>query len=109
MPSYFEMFALGATLFSYTNDQKGKGDDAMNSVNWTAGVVVALGDVGVPVAGECSGNLMSGNHHQVGVRFSHRQHIHAEARAHSGSASAFLDSIAFENLQYSLMQDRSYY
>lgn len=81
----------------------------MNSVNWTAGVVVALGDVGVPMAGECSGNLMSGNHHLEGVRFSHRLHTHAEARALSGRVSAFLDpNITYRqrqaNRRYTIVQ-----
>lgn len=52
MPTYFELFALGATLFSFkdnqnNNDQKEERSITMKKVNWNAIGVVVLGEAGL--------------------------------------------------------------
>jgi hypothetical protein len=52
MPTYFELFSLGATLFSFkdnqnNNDQKKERSITMKKVNWNAIGVVVLGEAGL--------------------------------------------------------------
>lgn len=52
MPTYFELFSLGATLFSFkdnqnNNDPKKERSITMKKVNWNAIGVVVLGEAGL--------------------------------------------------------------
>lgn len=44
MPTYFEMFALGATLFSSFDDQKEERRTTMKNDTWKAAAVATMGD-----------------------------------------------------------------
>ena len=44
VPTYFEMFALGATLFSVLNDQKEERRPKMKNDTWKATAVATVGD-----------------------------------------------------------------
>ena len=44
MPTYFELFALGATLFSSLDGQKEERRNTMKNDTWKAAAVAAMGD-----------------------------------------------------------------
>ena len=44
MPTYFEMFALGVTLFSSLDGQKEERRTTMKNDTWTATAVATMGD-----------------------------------------------------------------
>ena len=44
LPTYFEMFALGVTLFSSFDVQKKEGRNTMKNDTWKASIVATVGD-----------------------------------------------------------------